>query len=104
MPKALRFGCCAAHDFLFASLYLAISYLQKLKDLKFVKVQPDDSTYVRIGKKILFLTSVGRNAIVVIVAGIIAFAVKSDTFKLTGMSETLYALYVIVAYQTYQIK
>ncbi|XP_045127808.1 sodium-independent sulfate anion transporter-like isoform X7 [Portunus trituberculatus] len=58
--------------------------MRKLKDLKIVKVQPGDSTSVRIGKKILFLTSVGRNAIVVIVAGIIAFAVNRDTFTLTG--------------------
>lgn len=38
----------------------------------------------------LFLTSVGRNAIVVIVAGIIAYAAGEDIFKLTGMSEVLY--------------
>lgn len=58
--------------------------MRKLKDLKIAKVQPGDGTSTRIGKKMLFLTSVGRNAIVVIVAGIIAYAAGEDVFKLTG--------------------
>lgn len=62
-----------------------IFYLQKLKDLKAVKAQQHDSTGTRIWKKLVFLASVGRNAIVVIIAGVIAAAVdKNQPFQITG--------------------
>lgn len=66
-------------------LRLCIFYLQKLKDLKAVKPQPHDTTWTRVWKKLVFLTSVGRNAIVVIFAGVIAAAVDKDQpFHITG--------------------
>lgn len=64
---------------------ILIFHQQKLKDLKAVKPQQHDSTGTRVWKKLVFLTSVGRNAIVVIIAGIIAAAVdKNQPFEITG--------------------
>lgn len=61
-----------------------ICIFQKIKDLRAAKPQVDDGRGMRIARKSLFLTSVGRNALVVIVAGIIAFAAGNDIFTLTG--------------------
>lgn len=63
---------------------------QKIKDLRAAKPQAGDSISMRIARKALFLTSVGRNALVVIVAGIIAFAAGQDVFTLTGMYQMFY--------------
>ncbi|XP_042867178.1 sodium-independent sulfate anion transporter-like [Penaeus japonicus] len=57
--------------------------MRKLKDLKAVKPNASDPTGKKVLKKLVFLSSVGRNAIVVIVAAIVAFAVPENTFKLT---------------------
>ncbi|KAG0712731.1 Sodium-independent sulfate anion transporter [Chionoecetes opilio] len=60
--------------------------MRKIKDLQFVKPRPGDGVPARLGRKLLFLTSVGRNAIVVIVAGVIAFVANADQpFSLTGV-------------------
>lgn len=49
-----------------------------------MKPNAADSTGKKVFKKIIFLSSVGRNAIVVIVAGIIAFVAPENTFQLTS--------------------
>lgn len=49
-----------------------------------------DSIGARIGRKSLFLTSVGRNALVVIATGIIAYAVGEGIFTLTGKFQKFY--------------
>ncbi|KAG7160297.1 Sodium-independent sulfate anion transporter-like 3 [Homarus americanus] len=59
--------------------------MRKLKDLKVVKVKATDGKGKRILKKLAFLTSVGRNALVVISALLIAYCVDNDQpFTLTG--------------------
>ncbi|XP_069988281.1 sodium-independent sulfate anion transporter isoform X4 [Penaeus vannamei] len=62
---------------------ICLLLMRKLKDLKAVKPNAADSTGKKVFKKIIFLSSVGRNAIVVIVAGIIAFVAPENTFQLT---------------------
>ncbi|XP_050734429.1 sodium-independent sulfate anion transporter-like isoform X4 [Eriocheir sinensis] len=61
--------------------------MRKIKDLRAAKPQAGDSSGMRIARKALFLTSVGRNALIVIVAAIIAFAAGHDIFTLTGEIE-----------------
>ncbi|XP_037787000.1 sodium-independent sulfate anion transporter-like isoform X5 [Penaeus monodon] len=63
---------------------ICLLLMRKLKDLKAVKPNEADSTGKKVFKKIIFLSSVGRNAIVVIVAGVIAFAAPEGTFNVTG--------------------
>lgn len=58
---------------------------QKLKDIKAFKVRLGDPIGTRVWKKIIFLTSVGRNAIIVIVAGVIAKCLDDNQpFTITG--------------------
>lgn len=52
--------------------------------MRAAKPQVGDSIGMRIARKSLVLTSVGRNALVVIVAGATAFAVGDAVFTLTG--------------------
>ncbi|XP_071552877.1 sodium-independent sulfate anion transporter-like isoform X2 [Panulirus ornatus] len=67
------------------SCIICLLLMRKIKDLKCTKVELSDRLNTRIWKKIVFLTSVGRNAIIVIVAGVIAFALDSNQpFTLTG--------------------
>ncbi|XP_045582275.2 sodium-independent sulfate anion transporter isoform X2 [Procambarus clarkii] len=67
------------------STIIILLLLRKLKDLKAVKVQVTDEMKTRIWKKCVFLLSVGRNAIVVIIALIIAYALDHhQPFIITG--------------------
>ncbi|KAK3877558.1 hypothetical protein Pcinc_017744 [Petrolisthes cinctipes] len=67
------------------SCMVVLLLMRKLKDLKAVKPQQHDTTGTRVWKKLVFLMSVGRNAIVVIVAGIIAASLNKDQpFTITG--------------------
>lgn len=67
------------------SCMVILLLMRKMKDLKAVKVQTSDDLGTRIFKKLIFLTSVGRNAIVVIMALLIAYTLDDDQpFIITG--------------------
>ncbi|KAK7065718.1 hypothetical protein SK128_028314, partial [Halocaridina rubra] len=64
---------------------VALLLMRKIKDLKAVKPNPDDQTCMRILRKIGFLTSVGRNAIIVVICCILAYCLDANQpFRLTG--------------------
>lgn len=59
--------------------------MRKMKDLKWAKANPDDQTCMRVSKKLVFMLSVGRNAVIVVAACILAYALDNDQpFLITG--------------------
>ncbi|XP_068214134.1 sodium-independent sulfate anion transporter-like isoform X2 [Palaemon carinicauda] len=59
--------------------------LRKMKEFRFLKPNSGDATSTRALKKVGFLISVGRNAIVVVFAAILAFLLDGDQpFLITG--------------------
>ncbi|XP_066949703.1 sodium-independent sulfate anion transporter-like isoform X7 [Macrobrachium rosenbergii] len=59
--------------------------MKKMREMEFMKPSPEDSTSIRVWKKIGFLSSVGRNAIVVVFAAILAYFLDDNQpFLITG--------------------
>ncbi|XP_076057868.1 sodium-independent sulfate anion transporter-like isoform X2 [Oratosquilla oratoria] len=67
---------------------IVLLFMRKMKDLRCIKPTETDSIGVRIGKKIAFFCSVGRNAVVVIIASVISFCLRNNQpFTITGEVE-----------------
>ena len=59
-----------------------------MREFRWAKPDPSDSTSARVGKKVVFFLSVGRNAIVVIICTMIAYFANDEAFIITGKIES----------------